>query len=63
MAVTTQRILRYANWLEDVSPGFLAKVILVETGADYARRDLLDCVARIIEIFGLAGAAEIVGCG
>jgi len=29
---------------------------------EYARRDLLDQVACLIEIFGVAGAAQIVGC-
>jgi hypothetical protein len=58
---TTQYILRYARWLEEVSPGFLATTILMETGEDYARRDLLDQVARLIEIFGVIGAADIVG--
>ncbi len=59
---TTQCILRYARWLEEVSPGFLAGAIRAETGEDYARRDLLDQVARLIEIFGVLGAAEILGC-
>jgi hypothetical protein len=59
---TTQSVLRYARWLEEVSPGFVASAILSETGEDYAKRDLLDQVARLIEIFGVAGAADIVGC-
>ena len=59
---TTQCILRYAHWLEEVSPGFLGAAIKIETGGDYAQRDLLDQVARLIEIFGVAGTAEIVGC-
>jgi hypothetical protein len=59
---TTQCILRYAHWLEELSPGFLAAVILMETGEDYAHRDLLDQVARLIELFGVAGVADIVGC-
>jgi len=59
---TTQCILRYGRWLEEVSPGFLAEAILLETGEDYGQRDLLDQVARLIEIFGVVGAAEIVGC-
>ena len=29
---------------------------------DYRKRDLLDQVARLIEIFGIDGAADIVGC-
>jgi len=35
---------------------------LLETGEDYRERDLLDKVARLIEIFGLEGARLIVGC-
>jgi hypothetical protein len=35
---------------------------LLETGEDYRERDLLDQVARLIEIFGLEGAGLIVGC-
>ena len=31
-------------------------------GKDYRERDLLDQVAYLIEIFGIAGAAQIVGC-
>ena len=62
MMVTTQRILRYAVWLEELSPGFLADAILTETGEDYTARDLLDQVAKLIEIFGVIGVAEIVGC-
>ncbi len=34
----------------------------METGEDYSTRDLLDQVARLIEIFGVIGTAEIVGC-
>jgi hypothetical protein len=60
--ITTQRIAEFACWLEEVDPGFLASVILAETGEDYRGRDLFDRVARIIEIFGVAGAAKIVGC-
>jgi hypothetical protein len=37
-------------------------VITTETGEDHRDRDLLDQVARVIEIFGVTGAAEIVGC-
>jgi hypothetical protein len=59
---TTQGILRYAGWLEEISPGFVASAILAETGEDYTGRDLLDQIARLIEIFGVVGAAEIVGC-
>lgn len=59
---TTPCILRYGCWLEETSPGFLAGAILTETGEDYGKRDLLDQVARLIEIFGVAGVAEIVGC-
>ncbi len=61
MVVTTQNILRYARWLEDLSPGFLANAIFMETGED-AGRDLLDQVAKLIELFGVIGVAEIVGC-
>ncbi len=59
---TTSCILRYARWLEEISPGLLANAIRMETGEDYGKRDLLDQVARLIEIFGVAGIAEIVGC-
>jgi len=37
-------------------------IILAESGEDYADRDLLEQVARLIEIFGMTGAAQIVGC-
>lgn len=60
--VTMQSLLRYADWLEEISPGFLVMVILAETGEDYTAHDVLDQVARLVEIFGVAGAAEIVGC-
>jgi hypothetical protein len=60
--VVTTHILRYARWLEDLSPGFLANAIFMETGEDYAGRDLLDQVAKLIELFGVIGVAEIVGC-
>jgi hypothetical protein len=60
--ITTQRIVEFAGWLEEIAPGFLATVISAETGEDYRGRDLLDQVARVIEIFGVAGAAKIVGC-
>lgn len=59
---TTQSILRYARWLEDTSPGFLTEVILMETGEYYGQHDLLDQIAKLIELFGVIGAAEIVGC-
>jgi hypothetical protein len=59
---TTRCLLRYAGWLEEVSPGFLAEAILMETGEDYAGREVLDQLARLIEVFGLIGVAEIVGC-
>jgi hypothetical protein len=52
----------YARWLENIAPGFVATVILCETGEEYRDRDLLDQVARLIELFGVAGAAQIVGC-
>jgi hypothetical protein len=59
---TTADILRYAGWLEQLDPGFLALVIFVETKQDYRERKLLDKVARLIELFGLDGVANIVGC-
>jgi hypothetical protein len=59
---TTARILVYAHWLEEIAPGFIAMVILAETGGDPRDRDLLDQVAVLIEIFGVDGAAKIVGC-
>jgi hypothetical protein len=60
--LTTAGILEYARWLEEIAPGFIATVILAEAGKDYRDRDLLDQVACLIEIFGVAGAAQIVGC-
>jgi hypothetical protein len=59
---TTAGILLYARWLDNIAPGFIATVILCEIGEDYRDRDLLDQVARLIEIFGVAGAAQVVGC-
>jgi hypothetical protein len=59
---TIDGILEYARWLEEVAPGFIAMVILAEKGEDYRDRDLLDQVASLIEIFGVAGAAQVVGC-
>jgi hypothetical protein len=59
---TTKTILHYARLLEEINPAFLIEVIMVETGEDYRERDLLDRVARLIELFGLEGAAQIVGC-
>ncbi len=59
---TTADVLRYARQLQEFSPSFLAEVIAVETEEDYRNRDLLDQVARLIEIFGTGGAADIVGC-
>ena len=59
---TTDGILEYARWLEEVAPDFIAMVILAETGEDYRNRDLLDQVACLIEIFGVVGAAQVVGC-
>jgi hypothetical protein len=56
---TAADVLRYARQLQEF---FLAEVIAVETGEDYRNRDLLDQVARLIEIFGIDGAADIVGC-
>ena len=60
--VNTDKVMQYARWLDEVAPGFLVQVISFETGEDYQQRDLLDRVARLIEIFGLEGAALIVGC-
>jgi len=59
---TTDGILEYARWLEEIAPGFIAMIVLTERGEDYRDRDLLDQVACLIEIFGVAGAAQIVGC-
>ncbi|MBV8132464.1 MAG: hypothetical protein JO282_08150 [Alphaproteobacteria bacterium] len=59
---TAAGILEYARWLEEIAPGFIAMVILAEAGEDYRDRDLIDQVACLIEIFGVAGAAQIVGC-
>jgi hypothetical protein len=59
---TTSSILEYARWIEELPPGFIAMVILAERGENYRNRDLFDQVARLIEIFGIAGAAQIVGC-
>lgn len=59
---TTASIVRYARWLEELDPGFLALVISAETKEDYRERELLDQVARLIELFGLDGVANIVGC-
>ena len=60
--VTTDGILEYARWIEEIAPGFIAMVIMAERGEDYRNRDLLDQVACLIEIFGVVGAAQIVGC-
>ena len=54
---TTDGILEYACWIEEIAPGFIAMMILAEKGEDYRDRDLLDQVACLIEIFGVAGAA------
>jgi len=37
-------------------------VIMAERGEDFRERDLLDQVACLVEIFGVVGAAQIVGC-
>jgi hypothetical protein len=47
---------------EEIALGFLIQVILFQTGEDYRNRDLLDQTAWLIEIFGVDGAAQIVGC-
>ena len=59
---TSSSILEYARWIEEIAPGFIAMVILAERGENYRDRDLFEQVARLIEIFGIAGAARIVGC-
>jgi hypothetical protein len=59
---TVGHILKYAIWIEEIDPGFLAYVILIETGEDYGERDLASRVIKLIEIFGINGAARIVGC-
>ena len=59
---TADGILEYARWIEEMAPGFIAMIILAEKGEDYRDRDLLDQVVDLIEIFGVAGAAQIVGC-
>ena len=59
---TTSSVLEYARWIEEIAPGFIAMVILAERGENYRSRDLFEQVARLIEIFGIAGAARIVGC-
>ena len=59
---TTDGVLEYARWIEEIAPGFIAMIILAERGADYRGRDLLDQAACLIETFSVAGAAQIVGC-
>ena len=59
---TTDGILEYARWIEEIAPGFIAMVIMAERGEDFRERDLLDQVACLVEIFGVVGAAQIVGC-
>ena len=59
---TTDGVLEYARWIEEIAPGFIAMIILAERGKDYRGRDLLDQVACLIEIFGVTGAAQIVVC-
>ena len=59
---TAAGILRYARWLEEIEPGLLDMIILFETSEDYRRRNLLNKVTKLIEIFGLEGAGLIVGC-
>ena len=54
--------MQYASWIEEIDPGFIAMVIIAERGEDYRDADLLDQVAYLIEIFGVVGAAQIVGC-
>ena len=59
--VTLVGLLRYARWLEQADPGFLAMVIAIETGKDYSGDDLVDQIACLVELFGLQGVASIVG--
>jgi hypothetical protein len=59
---TTDGILEYARWIEEIAPGFIASVIMAERGEDCREQDLLYQVACLIEIFGVVGAAQIVGC-
>jgi hypothetical protein len=59
---TVRDILQYAVWLEEIDPGFLADLILAEANEDYRDRDPEECVMKLIEIFGIDGAARIVGC-
>jgi hypothetical protein len=59
---TVGHILKYAVWLEEIDPGLLAYVIPVETGADHGERDLASRAIQLIGIFGIDGAARIVGC-
>ena len=59
---TTDGILEHARWIEEIARGFIAMIILAERGEDYRDRKLLDQVACLIEIFGIAGAAQTVGC-
>ena len=59
--VTLAELLRYAQWLEQADPGFLAMVIAIETGKDYRDRDLEDQIACLVELFGLHGVASILG--
>jgi hypothetical protein len=47
---TTDGILEYARWIEEIAPGFVAMIILSERGEDYRDRDLLEQVAFLIEI-------------
>jgi hypothetical protein len=59
---TVAGVLLYARSLEKNDPDFLAQVIATQTDEDYHERDLIERVARLIEIFGIIGAAQIVGC-
>jgi hypothetical protein len=59
--LTTAGIFEHARWLEEIAPGFIAMIILAESGKDYRDQDLFDQVACLIEIFGITGAAQIVG--
>ena len=43
---TTDGVLEYARWIEEIAPGFIAMIILAERGKDYRGRDLLDQVSH-----------------
>ena len=47
-----------ARWLEEIEPGLLAAIILLETGDDYTGRDLLDQVVRADRDFRFGGSGS-----